>query len=167
MRLSVEYFKNSRASGTVLYGAGPFNDLLRVEERKTERSENAFLLMLIGLELIDPKKKKEAERQIASALFSATRESDVKGWYREGSVIGVIFADQNRDGPISSFQELIFEKVCDCIRNGTGSDTFDNLRMELRVSRGTFSRRDLTLLEAEGGPRSPRFFTHPSTMIFH
>jgi lipopolysaccharide/colanic/teichoic acid biosynthesis glycosyltransferase len=116
-----------------LYEEEFFNDLLRVERRRTERSRRPFLLMLIGLEQLDSHEKEEALGQIAATLFSTSRETDVKGWYKKASVIGIIFTDPNPDNDISSFQEMILGKVCGGIKSVIGLDGFSRLDVRLHV----------------------------------
>jgi len=62
-----------------------------LEQKRTERSRRRFVLML--LELDERKTVGAVFEKVISALWAATRETDIKGWYREGSVIGVIFTE--------------------------------------------------------------------------
>jgi|Deesub1362A_J573_1020465.scaffolds.fasta_scaffold00004_234 lipopolysaccharide/colanic/teichoic acid biosynthesis glycosyltransferase len=79
-----------------LYVEDYFNELLSLERKRTERSRKPFLLMLLSIkETALYGTRQEVIKKIASALFSSTREIDVKGWYKYDSVIGVIFAEMN------------------------------------------------------------------------
>ena len=103
-----ENHNKTRDSMATLYEEGFFNDLLRVEKRKTERSRRPFLLMLIDLEHPDLHEKEEVARQIAIALFSTSRETDVKGWHKRAAVIGIIFTEPNPENNIECFQDAAF-----------------------------------------------------------
>jgi GGDEF domain-containing protein len=122
---------NTHDSIANLYKEEYFNDFLRVERRRTERSRRPFLLMLIDLEHMDPQEKGEAAEQIARALFSTSRETDVKGWYKKASVIGIIFTEPNPDNDIAYFQDRIFDKVCGGIKGVVGSDRSSKLEIRL------------------------------------
>jgi lipopolysaccharide/colanic/teichoic acid biosynthesis glycosyltransferase len=125
----------SNPSGSIasLYDEQFFNDLLQVEKRRTERSRRPFLLMLIDLENLDPREREEVARQIATAVFSMSRETDVKGWYKRASVMGIIYTDPNPDNDITCFQDMIFNKLCENIERVIDSDRFSKLRIGLHV----------------------------------
>lgn len=78
-----------------LYVEEYFNDLLLIERRRTERSKNPFLFVLLDINQFqgDKAEKQEVTKKIADCLFSVTRETDMKGWYRYDSVIGAIFTE--------------------------------------------------------------------------
>jgi hypothetical protein len=71
-----------------------FMEMLVLERKRTERSKKPFLLMLldIGKVLMDDRAN-EVLKKVSHVLFSVTRETDLKGWFRNGSVIGVIFTE--------------------------------------------------------------------------
>ena len=63
---------------------------LCLERKRTERSRRHFVLMLLECQA---SKKAEALEKVCRALLHSTRETDIRGWYKEGDVIGVIFAE--------------------------------------------------------------------------
>jgi exopolysaccharide biosynthesis polyprenyl glycosylphosphotransferase len=67
---------------------------LHLEQRRTERSRRPFVLLLLeaGSLLKAGQKPKVCER-IVEVLSTSTRETDLRGWYEEGSAIGVIFTE--------------------------------------------------------------------------
>jgi lipopolysaccharide/colanic/teichoic acid biosynthesis glycosyltransferase len=69
-----------------------FLRMIAVERKRTERSRRPFLLMLLdaGSPEISDKNGKALSR-IVSALLSSTRETDVIGWYKDRTTVGVIF----------------------------------------------------------------------------
>jgi hypothetical protein len=72
-----------------------FGRRLALERKRSERSNRPFMLMLMYFDDIsagvngndDPRGK------IFSCLASCIRDTDVLGWHRHGSVIGIIFTD--------------------------------------------------------------------------
>lgn len=73
-----------------------FNDLLRMERKRTERSRKPFLLMLMdvtGCQQIGS--QDEVLRRVASVILESTREIDVKGWYKYDTIVGILFTELN------------------------------------------------------------------------
>lgn len=72
----------------------PFLRMLNVERKRTERSNRRFILMLMDLgRVLKSKSDRGTATEIADALVQCTRETDIKGWYQAGSVLGVIFTE--------------------------------------------------------------------------
>ncbi|MFH1148415.1 MAG: sugar transferase [Pseudomonadota bacterium] len=101
---------------TGFYREDYFNDLIRRERKRTERSRKPFALVLLGIDGLDrPGEKYKTVREIASVLFSTTRETDIKGWYRNNATIGILFTEFGRAG-----QSGILEKMADSLKTGIG-----------------------------------------------
>jgi lipopolysaccharide/colanic/teichoic acid biosynthesis glycosyltransferase len=69
-----------------------FRRTIAIERKRTERTNEPFLLMLI--ECVDRHKPGQITRaldKLLNALLPATRETDVIGWYRQHHAIGVLF----------------------------------------------------------------------------
>ena len=76
------------------YGEDDFSELLQLETKRVRRSMRPLSLVLLDLcDLQSGNQKQKVLRGIVSQLFSSTREIDGKGWFREGSVIGVLFRE--------------------------------------------------------------------------
>ena len=70
-----------------------FQRMISLERRRTERSGKPFLLMLIDMgDHPNSERTKKISSKILAALV-ATRETDVTGWYKDNTVIGVIFTE--------------------------------------------------------------------------
>jgi lipopolysaccharide/colanic/teichoic acid biosynthesis glycosyltransferase len=70
-----------------------FIRLLCVERKRTERSQRRFVLMIVDPGALLKTRKERNFPGLLSALWSATRDTDIKGWYKAGSLIGVIFTE--------------------------------------------------------------------------
>jgi lipopolysaccharide/colanic/teichoic acid biosynthesis glycosyltransferase len=71
-----------------------FESILTLERKRAERSGKPFALML--LDANNPLQNGIRERllkNVLMALASATRDTDLIGWYKEGAVLGVIFTE--------------------------------------------------------------------------
>jgi hypothetical protein len=68
--------------------------MLHLEHKRTERSRRRFILMLVES---GTRPELAAEQpwfsRIVQAVVTSTRETDIKGWYKDGSTLGVIFTE--------------------------------------------------------------------------
>jgi len=79
-----------------LYLEEYFNNLLCLERKRTERSKKPFLLMLLNIDKLRAMNGNDnIANRIAYMLCSITRDTDIKGWAKKNSVIGVIFTEIN------------------------------------------------------------------------
>jgi exopolysaccharide biosynthesis polyprenyl glycosylphosphotransferase len=71
-----------------------FLKILCLERKRTERSGRRFVLMLLASEVLRRAgRDHEAMRKVLGPLVRSTRQTDITGWYQEGSVVGVIFTE--------------------------------------------------------------------------
>jgi exopolysaccharide biosynthesis polyprenyl glycosylphosphotransferase len=69
-----------------------FKRMIAVERKRTERSAKPFLLMLLETgEHQSGERNDKVLANVISALLPATRETDVIGWYKQHSSVGVMF----------------------------------------------------------------------------
>jgi lipopolysaccharide/colanic/teichoic acid biosynthesis glycosyltransferase len=68
--------------------------MLCLERKRTERSHRRFVLMLLQSDsLLTAGDNDGTFEQVLCALSRSTRETDIKGWYEDGCVMGVIFTE--------------------------------------------------------------------------
>ncbi len=71
-----------------------FHHLLRVERMRTERSKKPFLLLLLNISrLIDTSQDIKVVDKVKEALKPSLREIDIRGWYNNHRIIGVLFTE--------------------------------------------------------------------------
>ena len=89
-----------------------FHRMISIEQRRAERSQKRFLLMMLDLNGLAVVKKEPfpISKAITSALFPITRETDVIGWYKQNSVIGVLFTEISVDD-LSKITRVITNRV--------------------------------------------------------
>lgn len=69
-----------------------FRRMIAIERKRTERSKAPFVLML--LEAVgdrSPKKSTVTLHRVATALITASRDTDLVGWYKEDAIVGTMF----------------------------------------------------------------------------
>jgi lipopolysaccharide/colanic/teichoic acid biosynthesis glycosyltransferase len=90
----MKILKTNRASGRSADGIADeviFNRLLSMERKRSERTGAPFLLVLINCERLVRTRVKSSIEHIGTALAASIRDTDVTGWHRNRSTLGVIF----------------------------------------------------------------------------
>ena len=98
-----------------------FHALLTHERRRAERSRKPFVLMLLELHPLHAKSVGAAfSERVESAIAEATRETDLIGWYEEGRILAVIFAELNVDEDVP-VAELLRSKIETVLADSVGA----------------------------------------------
>jgi len=98
-----------------------FHALLTHERRRAERSRKPFVLMLLELHSLHAKSVGASfSERVSSAISGATRETDLIGWYEEGRILAVIFAELNVEDN-GCVAEFLRSKVETVLRNSVGA----------------------------------------------
>lgn len=98
-----------------LYTEAMFRSFLIMERKRTERSHRPFLLVRIDVSRLPRNSAgKTIEDAIANALFSVTRETDIKGWFTGGRTLGVIITDYTKNSAyaITDKIRIAVENAC-------------------------------------------------------
>lgn len=78
----------------LFYNETFFRDLLLLERKRTERSRCPFLLMLLSVTgTVKSRHGRRIMEKIIGHMTRFTRETDIRGWYVEKNVLGVIYLD--------------------------------------------------------------------------
>ncbi len=84
--------------GVEILDEGTFSRMLCLERKRVERSGRRFVLMLLEWErLIRLRQDAQVREQVLKALVHTTRDTDIKGWYRDGSTFGILFTEIGRE----------------------------------------------------------------------
>jgi lipopolysaccharide/colanic/teichoic acid biosynthesis glycosyltransferase len=106
---------------------GIFKRMIAVERKRTERSGEPFLLML--LEAGNPQsleRNEKALNSILSVLPLSIRDTDIIGWYKDRTTVGVMFTGlASKDK--SSILSVILSKVSTTLRDQLTSDQFNQV----------------------------------------
>lgn len=98
------------------YSTPHFHNMLRIERKRTERSKKPFLLMLVDISGLHV--RLDLSATIKSVLLSCSRETDIRGWYHQDSIMGIIYTE------MASVDEKVIEKIFRKLHNKI-SDTLD------------------------------------------
>ena len=125
--------KAASAVGTLLRGRDEviqedsFHSMLMLERRRAERSRKPFVLMLADASaFIDIRTRESFVSRVCSVLLKSTRETDLIGWYEDGTVLGVIFTEVSVDGK-TPVAEVLRAKVLGTLKEQMSGETLSKL----------------------------------------
>jgi lipopolysaccharide/colanic/teichoic acid biosynthesis glycosyltransferase len=110
-----------------------FLRMLYLERKRTERSGRRFVLMLLEAgRLLKIESDQEALHKVLLALTQATRETDIKGWYKDGSIIGVIFTeiDPTQGKAVAN---ALLPRVSGALASTLGIEDINEIRLSFHV----------------------------------
>jgi lipopolysaccharide/colanic/teichoic acid biosynthesis glycosyltransferase len=110
-----------------------FRRMIAIERKRTERSKAPFVLML--LEAVgdrSPKKSTITLHRVATALLSASRDTDLVGWYKEDAIVGTMFT-----GLIVNDKRAVLDtflaKVSAALQEELTADEFNQVRISFHL----------------------------------
>ncbi len=88
-----------------------FLGVLCLERKRAERHTRKFVLVLVDAEGIKPKKGRSRDvKGLVRAANDARRETDPAGWYKQDTILGIIFTEVG-DLEDSAFTDRIIQKL--------------------------------------------------------
>jgi aspartate kinase len=109
-----------------------FLGMIALERRRTERSRKPALLMLLDLGYLSRDKNDKALNNVLTALSLATRDTDATGWYKDRSVVGVMFTEIGIDGP-GAILGTIMHRVSEILRSNLSLENSSQMNISLHV----------------------------------
>jgi lipopolysaccharide/colanic/teichoic acid biosynthesis glycosyltransferase len=104
-----------------------FKRMIAVERKRTERSREPFLLMLLeGGNHQNSEKNGKALDNTLSVLPISIRETDVIGWYTDRTAVGVMFTGLSCNDK-NSILSAIINKVSTTLRDQLTTDQFNQI----------------------------------------
>jgi lipopolysaccharide/colanic/teichoic acid biosynthesis glycosyltransferase/GGDEF domain-containing protein len=115
-----------------LYNEDYFNRMLSLERKRSQRSKKPFLLMLFDItKLVNPHPNLVVISQVGHILEAGIRETDVRGWYRRGHIVGVIFTEL--ESACESVRDKIFGKVLTSLAREIGPEDLQKIEISFHV----------------------------------
>jgi len=130
--------RNARAvsseNGTSLpFSEELFTKLLCLERKRAERSRKPFVLMLIDAsKVLQGDRSNIVLNRLAVSLSASTRETDICGWYKEGSLIGVILTEIG-SADTNALRNTMLAKVGSALHATLGSSQIEEIRISFHV----------------------------------
>lgn len=118
-----------------------FQRLISRERKRSERSQRPFVLLLIDTGRSLPGEKNgRVLLDILTALRGATRETDVTGWYKKNSMVGVMFTEIMLDNNL--VLSTILSRIGSVLREQLDSDQFSRIKFSFHVFPDTWDSND-------------------------
>ncbi len=122
-------FDSIRTEVRVILSEESFKRMIAIERKRTERSREPFLLMLVEAgRAHGAEKSSKALDKIVSAMLSSTRETDVVGWYKGQTTVGVMFTGLTVKDK-SAVLSTILNRVSAALRDELPSDQFSQISL--------------------------------------
>jgi lipopolysaccharide/colanic/teichoic acid biosynthesis glycosyltransferase len=103
------------------------------ERKRAERSGSGFVLMLLESTKLLRRGNREAIDEVLSALGDSTRDTDIMGWYKRESTIGVIFTELGAHADRRSVADALRVKVTRALSSALDIREFKEIRLSFRV----------------------------------
>ncbi|HEY1462585.1 MAG TPA: sugar transferase [Terriglobales bacterium] len=110
-----------------------FHRMISLERKRTERSGNPFLLMLLDVgETGSSNRESKVLAKILSALTATTRETDVIGWYQDGSVVGVMYTEISVEDRAQILSTMM-TRVSETLRHHLSLEIFSRISISFHL----------------------------------
>lgn len=114
-------------------GETDFHRMISLERRRTSRSNKSFLLMLLdmgGISLAGD--SRNCLRKMLASMPKITRETDVTGWYKENSVVGVVFTEVKFDDQ-NSIPPTLLSRVHEMLKVNLSANQLLQMNIEFHI----------------------------------
>jgi hypothetical protein len=91
------------------YEESHFNEMLNLEKKRSQRSMRPLMLMRLDISRLMQTSSADARRKLKQALASGIRETDVRGWYKRGTIVGIVFTEIQSAAP--HVRDLLIRRV--------------------------------------------------------
>jgi hypothetical protein len=116
--------KNGSGGNDHFYDESLFHRMFEMEIKRTKRSKKSFLLILIHLDL-EKSRALDLLSKWQKAFSSDFRDTDIRGWYKQDSVVGVIFTDLTPFG--HNAREVLFGKTMAVLNSQMAPDELQKI----------------------------------------
>jgi exopolysaccharide biosynthesis polyprenyl glycosylphosphotransferase len=110
-----------------------FCRVISLERRRTERSRKPFVLMLLDMgDHLPSEATGKSLGKLLAAVSLCTRATDVAGWYKTDSVVGVMFTEIAMEDRKTIVSTMI-SRVSDMLRNHLNLEQFNRVSVSFHV----------------------------------
>jgi lipopolysaccharide/colanic/teichoic acid biosynthesis glycosyltransferase len=140
------------AGAREVLGVEAFRRMIAIERKRTERTKEPFLLMLLeaGRHQGSSKNGRAIDRMV-SALLSSIRDTDVIGWYKDKTTIGLMYtalANNSKNAVLST----ILNRVSATLGEELTSDQFSEVSISFHFFPDDWNH------ENSGRPNNPALY---------
>jgi len=107
--------------------------MIALERKRTERSQKLFLLMLLDTGNGSPSAENEKVlSRVLSTLSVSTRETDVTGWYKSNSVVGVMFTELGSEDR-AALERVMLARVSATLHSILSAEQFSQISISFHL----------------------------------
>lgn len=119
-----------------------FSELLCLERRRAERSHKPFLLMLLDLrKVLLNSNSGSVIQNVWESVCSASRETDIRGWYLQNAVLGIIFIEVKAEATVP-VSDVIYAKVTSALSSRLETHELDRIDIRMYLQPDSASNWD-------------------------
>jgi len=107
-----------------------FIRMLRLEQRRTERSGRQFMLVLISYEDFHANAECLLLDHVVDAVSSVTRETDILGWYQHGTTLGILMTEFGQTNSMTV--NTITKNISMAVQQTVSPEKFRKLSFQFR-----------------------------------
>lgn len=109
-----------------------FRRMISLERKRSERTQRPFVLLLMDTGRTQTTAKNgRILLDILSALQSATRETDVMGWYEANAAVGVMFTEITLENNL--ILSTLLARISDVLRGRLTSEQFSQIKFSFHL----------------------------------
>lgn len=109
-----------------------FRRMISLERKRSERTQRPFVLLLMDTGRTVPTEKNgRILLDILSALQTATRETDVMGWYEMNAAVGVMFTEITLENNL--ILSTILARISDVLRGRLTNEQFSQIKFSFHL----------------------------------
>ena len=127
------YIGGAEDTSLTLVSEELFRKVLSLERKRSERSGQRFVLMLVHTgKLLQAERGETILGGIVGVLSTSTRETDLRGWYHNGFVIGVICTEIGSAG-MTSILSALHSKLDSALRSNLDLEQMNEIHISFHV----------------------------------
>jgi hypothetical protein len=104
-----EMTKGVSGGSAYFFDEADFNEMLSLERKRSQRSLRPLMLMRLDLSGVREPSIADVRRKLVRALASGIRDTDICGWCKRGSIVGIVFTELK--SAASDVREVLFGRV--------------------------------------------------------
>jgi hypothetical protein len=108
-----------------------FEEMLKREMKRSQRSKKLLILMCLDIPGIMIPNYTHEHRILLKAFATCIRETDVRGWYKQESIMGILFTEIESASP--SVRENLFRRVMAHLVNEAGPSVLFKVKVTFHI----------------------------------
>jgi hypothetical protein len=111
-----------------------FNEMFNLERKRSKRSMKPLILMCLDVSGMMIPNGTHEHRILLKTIASCIRETDVRGWYKQESIMGILFTEI--ESALPSVRESIFRRVMAHLFSKAGPSVLYKVKVTLHIHPG-------------------------------